>query len=220
LVDVEPLTVKPTALLETAVEAEVTVIATDPEAFAEMTNAAVICVALSTVRLPTVTPGLLDVTKASEAKFAPLIVTFTVVPGPPVFGFSEVMAGAVADAAIMNGNAAVVPAEVVTVTFTDPEVLAPTVKVAVICVALTTVTLLTATNELFTFTVAPETKLVPVSVTVPLLPATPPLGLRDVRVGVSGFRPKVTGLVVPPELVTVTLIVPVALAAIANVAVI
>ena len=170
--------------------------------------------------MPTDTAGLLDVTKASEAKFEPLMVTFTVAPGAPVFGLREVMAGAAPNAAIENGTAAVVPAEVVTVTVTDPEALAPIAKVAVICVALTTVMLLTATDELFTFTVAPEAKLVPVRVTVPLVPDNPPLGLRDVSVGVSGFKPKLTGLVVPLEVVTVTLIVPVALAAIANVAVI
>ena len=63
-------------------------------------------------------------------------------------------------------TAAVVPAEVVTVTLRAPVVaVAAIVKVAVIWVALTTMTLLTVTAVEETVTVAPETKFVPVRVT-------------------------------------------------------
>lgn len=60
------------------------------------------------------------------------------------------------------------------------------VKVAVIDVPLTTVTLLTATPAALTATVAPDTKSVPLSVTVTVLPGAPAAGVTLVRVGAGG----------------------------------
>jgi hypothetical protein len=93
-------------------------------------------------------------------------------------------------------------------------------KVAVICVLPSTATLLTVISGLVA-TVAPETKLVPVSVTGILEPGAPALGPIPVSVGAGGLIMKGTGALVPPEVVTVTLVAPsVALPAIVNVAVI
>jgi len=119
-------------------------------------------------------------------------------------------------------TAPLVPAEVVTVTLAAPVVaLLAMVKVAVICVALTTLTLLTDTPLLLVFTVAPETKPVPVSVTGTEVPCSPLLGLTEVSVGITPRMVKVTALLVPAEVVTVTLAAPgVALLAMVKVAVI
>lgn len=96
-----------------------------------------------------------------------------------------------------------------------------TTNVAVICVALTTTTLFTVIPGLLVVTVAPETKLVPVSVTPTLLPAAPLLGLIEVNVGAGGFTVNTTAAVVLPDVVTVTLEAPgAAPAPIAKVAVI
>lgn len=77
-----------------------------------------------------------------------------------------------------------VPADVVTVTLTAPGLAFPAMaNVAVISVALTTCTLLTVIPALAAFTVAPEIKFVPVSVTATLLPGDPLFGLIDVSVG-------------------------------------
>ena len=68
-------------------------------------------------------------------------------------------------------NGALVPVLVVTLTFAPPSgALAAMVNVAVICVALTKVTALTAIPVLLVTTVAPATKLVPVRVTGTLVP--------------------------------------------------
>src|SRR5260370_1153925 len=61
------------------------------------------------------------------------------------------------------------------------------VNVAVICVALTTFTALTAMPGLLTATVAPETMFVPVSVTGAVAPWTPLAGAMVVNVG-TGAR--------------------------------
>jgi hypothetical protein len=60
------------------------------------------------------------------------------------------------------------------------------VKVAVISVALTTVTPLTVIPELLTTTVEPATKLVPVKVTGTVVPWTPLAGLTKLKVGGGG----------------------------------
>ena len=81
------------------------------------------------------------------------------------------------------------------------------VNVAVICVALTTVVLLTVIPAPLRAMVAPATKFVPVSVTGTLCPCTPLFGLIEVSVGgVGGARFTVNGCapLVPPEVVTVT----------------
>jgi len=83
--------------------------------------------------------------------------------------------------------APLVPPLVATVTLAAPSAaLAPMLNVAVILVALTTATPLTAIPLLFVETVAPDTKFVPVSVTATLLFWTPLDGLTDVSVGGDG----------------------------------
>ena len=86
----------------------------------------------------------------------------------------------------------------------------------------TTVTPLTATPALATLTVAPDRKFAPVKVTDTAAPCTPLLGVMEVRVGPgSELTLKVTGTLVPTEVVTVTLVGPAgAVAAIVKVAVI
>ena len=80
------------------------------------------------------------------------------------------------------------------------------VNVAVICVLLTTVVLLTVTPVPLTFALAPATKFVPISVTGTLVPAVPLDGLTELSVGAGGgFTVKVTLLLVPPLVITVTL---------------
>ncbi len=87
--------------------------------------------------------------------------------------------------------------------------------------ALTTVTLLTDTPVLLIFTVAPETKFVPVRVTGTVVPSAPLFGLIEVRVGPVEVTVNVTALLVPAVVVTVTLAAPeAALAAMVKVAVI
>ena len=77
-----------------------------------------------------------------------------------------------------------VPADVVTVTPAAPAgALLATLKVAVICVALTTFTLLTVMPELVVLTLAPDMKFAPVRVTVGLVPWLPMLGLMEESVG-------------------------------------
>ena len=77
-----------------------------------------------------------------------------------------------------------VPADVVTVTPAAPAgALLAMLKVAVICVALTTFTLLTVMPELAVLMLAPDTKFAPVSVTGGLVPWLPPLGLIEASVG-------------------------------------
>jgi len=57
----------------------------------------------------------------------------------------------------------------------------------------------------FAFTVVPFVRLVPRKVTLNPVPRRPDMGLIEVRVAVGGlFTVKVTVLLVPPELVTVT----------------
>jgi len=85
---------------------------------------------------------------------------------------------------------------------------------------LTTFMALTVT-PLLTCTSAPEMKFVPASVTGTAVPCAPLLGLTEVRVGPVEVMVNVTALLVPAEVVTVTLTAPgVAVAAMVKVAVI
>ena len=93
----------------------------------------------------------------------------------------------------MKATAAVVPAVVVTVTLRAPIVAAAEmVNVAVIWVALTTVTLLTVMSVEETFTAAPETKFVPARVTGTVAPCTPLDGAIAVRPGAAVLTVKAT----------------------------
>ena len=129
---------------------------------------------------------------------------------------------AIADGLTVNVTAPLVPPNVLTVTLAAPvAAFAAIVKEAVICVGLTTVTLLTTTPALSTLTVAPEVKLVPVRVTETVAPWTPFDGLMDVKVGTTEPTVKDNGPLVPPGVVTVTLVGPAAaVVAMVNVAVI
>jgi hypothetical protein len=115
-----------------------------------------------------------------------------------------------------------VPPLVVTATFAAPSAaLAEIVSIAVICVALTTATLLTAIPGLLAATIAPGTKFVPVSVTGTLELWTPFAGLMDVNVGAGGFTVNERAPLVPPLVVTITFAAPsAALAAMVKLAVI
>ena len=77
-------------------------------------------------------------------------------------------------------------------------------KVAVICVLLTTDRPLYDTPEPEMLRVAPEMKFVPVSVTGTLAPGAPEEGLIDVRVGVRFRTVKVTEPLFPLVVVTLT----------------
>jgi hypothetical protein len=99
-----------------------------------------------------------------------------------------------------------VPPLVVTVTVRLPTVaVLAMVKVAVICVELTTATLLTVTPVPETLTVAPETKLVPVKVTETAVPLAPLVGERDASVGAVEVTVNVTAPLVPYSVVTLIL---------------
>ena len=52
-----------------------------------------ICLRLTTVKFPTVTPGVLTATVAPGKKFVPVIVTGTVVPCAPLAGLTKATVG-------------------------------------------------------------------------------------------------------------------------------
>ena len=173
---------------------------------------------LLTTTLFTVTPALSTFTAELERKFEPVSVTLTLLPAAPLLGVMELNVGAME--VIVNTTELLTPPAVVTVTFAEPEALAEIANVAVISVALTMVTLLIVTPGFVELTIEPAMKLVPVSVTVALVPANLVLGLMAVRVGATALTEKVKAFVVPPADVIVTFAVPDAAAAIVNVAVI
>lgn len=109
-----------------------------------------------------------------------------------------------------------------TVMLPVPEAVGATLNVAVICVVLTTFTLLIDNQGVLVFTVIESgKKFVPVMVTSTVLPAGALLGLMELMVGEMELTiPKVVAAEVAPEEVTVTSAVPEAFAAITKVAVI
>ena len=181
-----------------------------------------IWVALVTVTRPfTVTPGLLTETVAPPMKLVPVrVTTIPLVPCAPLAGLIAVSVGA--GGFTVNGAGLLVPPLVVTVTLATPvAAVAPMVNVAVIWVALTTVTPPAVTPGLSIETVAPATKLVPVRVTGTVAPWAPLAGLTEVSVGAAGFTVNATAPLVPPAVVTVMFAVPITAAApMVNVAVI
>ena len=87
----------------------------------------------------------------------------------------------------VNVTAPLVPFAVFTVTLRLPaEALGEIVKVAVICVALTTFTLLTETPPPLTAMVAPEMKFDPVSVIATVVPWLPEVGAIELSTGTGG----------------------------------
>jgi hypothetical protein len=149
----------------------------------------------------------------------PVRVTDTFAPRNPKFGLSEATPGS--GGLTVNVAPPLVPPEVVIVTFAPPNgAFAAIAKVAVICVALTTTTLLAVTPAPV-FTTAPERKFAPVKVTPTLVPTAPDAGLTELSEGGGGLIVNGTAPLAPPDVVTVTLPAPIgALAAIVNVAVI
>ena len=96
-----------------------------------------------------------------------------------------------------------------TLTLAGPSAaVAAMVKVAVICVELTTVVPVTDTNSLLTITKVLEPKLVPVKVTETAVPWAPLLGRIEVSVGGGGLMVNDTAPLVPPDADTVTLAAP------------
>jgi hypothetical protein len=165
-------------------------------------------VAVIDVALTTVTPvadPVPNFTVAPAAKFVPVIVTAVPPATGPLFGVTPVTVG---------GTAYVNPLVrlplcplTVTVTVTAPAV--PAGVVAVIDVALTTVTFVAAVVP--NFTVAPAAKFVPVIVTA-VPPATGPLfGVTPVTVGVTAYVYPFARLPLrEPGFVTVTVTAPAA----------
>lgn len=132
--------------------------------------------------------------------------------GEMVFGSPETMKAT--GGPTVKGKAPLEPPGVVTVMAVAPKAaLAAIVRVAVTSVALTTTMLPAVTPALETAMLAPETKLVPVNVIATLEPCGALDALRDVIVGAGGFTVKVTGALVAPATVTVTLALPSAAAA-------
>src|ERR1017187_9612546 len=213
------LTVNDTGPLLPSVVMTLTVVSPGA-ALAAMVKLAVIWVVSTTVTPLTVTPALATMMVAPGMKLAPDKVPGTVAPCAPFDGLMELMVGTAG--ITVKDTGPLIPPEVVTVTFVPPSVaLAAILKVAVICVALTTVTPLTVTPALATLTVAPEMKPVPVKVTRTVAPRARLDGLIEVTFGPPGITVKDNGPLVPPDVVTVTLVGPVvALAAMVKVAVI
>ncbi len=167
---------------------------------APLPTVAVMVVSLTTVKAAAGVPPM--VTALAVEK--PLPEMLTTVPGPPLPGRKEVMAGAEREELKVKAPVLVaVPPGVATVS--GP--VAPLPTVAVSEVALTTVKDAAAVPPKAT-AVAPV-KLVPVIVTT--VPALPLFGVNDVMVGMVGAEVKVKTLLlaaVPPGVVTVS--VPVA----------
>lgn len=186
--------------------AVVTVTLRAPVAAATSTvNVAVSEVPLVTLTLLTVTALPLTLTVVAPAwKFVPVRVMVCDPLCAPVLGERPVSVGA--DGLTVKLWVPLVPPDVVTLTVRAPRV-APEaiVKSAVIDVALTTAMLATVTPVPLTAIVAPETKFVPVSVTLGAVPVTPTAGLIPVSVGAGGRTVSVTAALTPPDVETIRL---------------
>jgi hypothetical protein len=147
---------------------------------------AVSCVPLVTFTLLRVTPLPVTLTVvAPDWKFVPVSVTVCDPPCAPVVGLSDVSVGV--GGLTVKVWVPLVPPAVVTVTVRALSVaLDAMVKSAVMDVPLTTDTFATVTPLPLTATLAPVTKFVPVSVSLTVVPVTPVVALRLVRVGAGG----------------------------------
>ena len=168
-------------------------------------TAAVSWLALTNVVVNAVVPHFAVV---PETKFVPLIVS--VKAAPPAFaelGLKLVIVGG--GGIMVNVAPAEVPIIVVTVTLAVPGV---TIRLAgTAAVSMVELTYVVATAVPFHFTFAPEPKLVPLIVRVKAAPpAFAELGLRLVMVGGGRVMVNVAPADVPPVVVTVTLVVPIA----------
>ena len=173
-------------------------------AFAAIVKVAVICVALSTAMFETAIPGLLTAIAALELKFVPLRVTETLAPGIPFDGLIEDSVGV--GAVTVNAAGALLPPRAVdTVMLSVPRTALDAMpNVAVIWVALFTLTLLTVMSGVPALTVAPEAKLVPLIVTGTVAPGVALAGLMEEIAGAGVPIVKVAGGVTPPGVVSTT----------------
>lgn len=157
-------------------------------AFRDIVNLTVICVELTTTVLLRETPEPVCLTVDPGVKPVPVNVTLTLDPLFPLGGLMDVSAGVWLLPVTVKVWVLLVPAVVDTDTLCPPmAAAAPTVRVAVICVALTTVTLPGVTPLPLTATVAPATKLVPLRETFTAVPCGPLLGVTDVKTGAAGW---------------------------------
>src|SRR6267142_6357840 len=200
-----------------------------------ITKLATSCVGVADVTVGVTPVPLMLIDVPAVVKLVPVKVTVTVVPRAPEVGAMLVSVG-VAGLVSVKSTLPVVPPAVVTETLstrrpkTSSEALGSITKFAVTFVALTKVRLVTVTPVApvpaarLTLTASPAAeKFVPVSVTATVLPRDPVIGEIEVSVGVGGLATtvKVTGAVVPPEVLTVTVRAPkVALPAITKLVVI
>jgi|ERR1700692_245712 len=216
-VRVGPCTVNVTLLLVAGPTETLTFLA-EALAEAEIPKVAVTVVLFTTVICVTVIPPPFTFTAVVPVRPVPVRVTPTLVPFTPVLGLIEVRVG-VTVAVTVNVTALLVAAPTETVTLLAL-VLAPfeIAKLAVTTLSLTTLIPVTVMPEP-AFTAVVPVRLVPLSVTATLLPLTPEVGAIEVSVG-DGTTVKLTLPLVPPSVLTVTVLAPVvALLAIANVAV-
>src|ERR1700685_3428026 len=128
---------------------------------------------------------------------------------PPTVALNVTVRGATTSCGVafrmVKFSVPLVSPEIVTLTVATPSAAPGAMdSVAVIWLELTTVTLLTVTPGLLTFTVAPDEKFLPVKVTVTEVPAAPLAGLIVASVGNGALILNATGEVVPPAVVTLT----------------
>ena len=149
-----------------------------------ITKFAVIVVVFTTEIPVTDTPPPLTATEDPDVKLAPVKVTATVAPRAWALGVTELSVGR-GGLLTVNVTELVWMPPVVTVTLLPPvAAVFAMAEVAVIVVALCTVTLLMVMPLPETFTVDPRVeKFVPVSVTLTVVPRKPPFGETAVRVG-------------------------------------
>jgi len=167
-----------------------------------MAKLAVIVVSFTTVKLLAVTPVPETAIAVVPVRPVPVRVTATVVPLTPLPGETTLRVGA-GGFTTVNVTAFVVPPGAVTVTLRAESVAAAVMtKLAVIVVSFTTVKVLTVTPVPATVMLVAPVRPAPVSVTAAVVPLTPLPGETALRVGASTV--KVTELLVPPGVVTVT----------------
>lgn len=173
-------------------------------AFEATARLAVIWVLLATVTPDAVTPEAPILRVAGETKFIPVSVTGVLVLSDAELGLIDVRVGM--GCATVKVIEPLVTLFIVTLTLWPPSA-APvaTLKVAVICVPLTTDTLEAVTPEPEMLRITGETKFVPVSVTGTLTPGAPEEGLTDVKVGAEDMTVNVRDRLVTEAVVTLTL---------------
>ena len=167
-------------------------------------------------------PSPASLTCDGLVKFVPVRVTFTDVPSAPLEGVIDVSVGTPLALFTVKATVLLVPPLVVMEILRAPVVaLAAIFSVAVICVPLTTVTLLTVIPPPVTPTVAPAIKPEPAKVTFTAVPCVPLFGVTEANVGTAALTVKGTVLLTPALVVTEILEAPkVAFAARVRVAVI